>query len=889
MSHMFPANEWSAAAHSPLLTVVIPTYNEARRLEPTLQRITSYLQAQPYDWEIILVDDGSKDGTIRLEHQWMENWPQIRVLSNGRNRGKGYSVRRGVLAARGEYVLFSDADLSTPIEEVERVLPSLQAGYDVVIGSRALPDSRIISPQPLPRRLMGKVFRVLTGRLAQHGVKDTQCGFKGFHTIAARHIFSQLHTQRFAFDVEVLLLARALGYAIQEIGVTWANNRESTVSAGDPLRMLRDIWRMRQHVDQRLESARDVIPGPGVPAIALVKLVQIGGREHLPVGQLVDPERRAGDSLLLEPRPGEAQVALVAVTAEEAADAAHRYATQATASAARLGRGSAIAEVIQMLPLATSSVDLRTVESRDVPAGGATLLDKLEIATEREAAQQQHLAIRERVWARRRVIVRSLIIANLAGLIWWLLWLFNFGNAQNPVLYTALVIAESFSIVQVLGYWYTVWHDQKPERKRAHVAGTVDAFIPTYNEPVHVVERTVRAAVAMTYPHQTFVLDDGNRSEIGEMARRLGAEWITRADNKGAKAGNINHALERTAGTFFAVFDADHAPHPQFLDQMVPYMEDPRMAFVQAPQYYCNREQTYVAGGAMDQQEIFFGPICRGKGGLGAVFCCGTNMVMRREAVAEVGGFQEGSVVEDAVTSLELHTRGWHSQYVDEHLADGLAPEDLGAYLSQQRRWARGNLEMLLQRNVMARHMPFRIRFQYVWSALYYLTGLSSLVYFSLPVLFLLFGIQTVSARSTDFIAHFLPYIFVTIFILARSTEGQLRFRAIQFSYGLFPVFLGALWSVVSGGRARFIVTPKVRKEGSFYHLIVPQIAVITVSALAIAVGFAHYAGVSTITNSSWALFNIIMLWAMLRAAAPRQGQQADLMARNNVESEVAA
>lgn len=291
----------------------------------------------------------------------------------------------------------------------------------------------------------------------------------------------------------------------------------------------------------------------------------------------------------------------------------------------------------------------------------------------------------------------------------------------------------------------------------------------------------------------------------------------------------------------------------------------------------------------MDQQEIFFGPICRGKGSLGAVFCCGTNMVMRREAVVEVGGFQEGSVVEDAVTSLELHTRGWRSHYVDDHLADGLAPEDLGAYLSQQRRWARGNLEMLLQRNIMARRMPFRIRFQYLWSASYYLTGLSSLVYLSLPILFLLFGIQTVSAHSTDFIAHFLPYIFVTIFILARSTEGHLRFRAVQFSYGLFPVFLGALWSVITGGRARFVVTPKVRHEGSFYHLIVPQIAVIAVSALAIAVGFAHYAGASTVTNASWALFNIIMLSAIIRAAAPAQTQRADLGATRNAESEEVA
>lgn len=483
---------------------------------------------------------------------------------------------------------------------------------------------------------------------------------------------------------------------------------------------------------------------------------------------------------------------------------------------------------------------------------------------------------RQEEWAKRRLIVRLLIAANLVGLIWWLSWLFNFGNAANGLLYTLLVLAECFNVVQVLGYWLTVWHERAPERKRARVEGRVDVFITTYNEPVALVEQTVRAAVAMPYPHHTYVLDDGNRREMGEMARRHGARWITRTNNRGAKAGNINHALAVTDGDFFVIFDADHVPHPRFLDRLMPFMADPRVAFVQAPQYYVNRYMNYIAGGAMDQQELFFGPICKGKDGLGAVFCCGTNMVIRRAAIEDVGGFREDSITEDAATSLDLHERGWTSRYVGERLADGLAPEDLGAYISQQRRWARGNIDMLFRARVLRRRMPLLLRFQYAWSAMYYLTSLTTLLYLALPCLYLLFGIQTVSAQSTDFIGHFLPYIFTTIFILARSAEGRLRFRAIQLSYGLFPVFIGAFYSVVSGRKVGFAVTPKEGRAQSFYQLVIPQLIAVGVSGLAILVGLAHYAGPSTITNGCWALFNAVLLSGIIRAAAPQRAQARD-------------
>jgi cellulose synthase (UDP-forming) len=487
-----------------------------------------------------------------------------------------------------------------------------------------------------------------------------------------------------------------------------------------------------------------------------------------------------------------------------------------------------------------------------------------------DGAEDADLAPARRLARARRRTLRALIVADLGALAWWLTWLFDFRHAAIGPLYAVLVAAQLINVFQVVGYWHAVWRTRPPRRRAGRVPGSVDVFVTVYNEPLEVIEPTIAAAAAMPHPHRTLVLDDGNRPQVGVLARRHGAVWVTRPDNRGAKAGNINHALTTSSrADFFCVFDADHVPRPEFLDRMMPWFRDQRVAFVQSPQYYGNRDSSYVAGGAMDQQDIFFGPICEGADGSDSVICCGTNFVMRRAALDEVGGFREDSVTEDALTGLDLHARGWRSRYVPERLAVGLAPEDLGAYVSQQSRWARGNLELLFRHSPLLRKgLPLELRFRYAWAASHYLSGLSNLVYLVLPCLYLFTGIETVTATaSDDFIAHFLPYIFLTVFIFTRSCEGRLRFRAIQFNYGLLPVYLEALFSAVTGKRARFVVTPKTASTESFYNLVAPQLALVTITLSAIGAGLVDYQGPSTITNVCWALFNIAMLSALIRAA----------------------
>ena len=227
------------------LSVIIPAYNEAQRIGNTLRAIHAYLQRQPYSAEIIVVDDGSQDGTASLVRAF-DTRPPICMLQNDRNRGKGFSVRQGFLHARGEYLLFSDADLSTPIEEVERLLAALHESCDIAIGSRALPGSRVEVHQPWYRENMGRLFNLFVQALAVPGIHDTQCGFKCFGREAALAICQRMTTERFGFDVEMLYLARRLGYRVREVPVVWRNSPQSRVRVWrDSISMINELLRIR--------------------------------------------------------------------------------------------------------------------------------------------------------------------------------------------------------------------------------------------------------------------------------------------------------------------------------------------------------------------------------------------------------------------------------------------------------------------------------------------------------------------------------------------------------------------------------------------------------------------------------------------------------------------
>ncbi len=235
----------------PELSVVIPAYNEARRLPATLDRIEGYLTGRRLNAEVIVVDDGSTDATAQVVKSRAARWPALKLVSAPKNGGKGSAVQRGMAAASGSYRLFTDADLSVPIEELDKLLGPLRNGAAVAIASRGLRESDVQLHQPWYRETMGKFFNFLVRLFVLSGVHDTQCGFKVFTAESAQRVFPPLQTPGFGFDVEVLYRARQAGYQIAEVPTRWINSPATTVRTRQGLQAFLDLLvipgRVRKH------------------------------------------------------------------------------------------------------------------------------------------------------------------------------------------------------------------------------------------------------------------------------------------------------------------------------------------------------------------------------------------------------------------------------------------------------------------------------------------------------------------------------------------------------------------------------------------------------------------------------------------------------------------
>jgi dolichyl-phosphate beta-glucosyltransferase len=227
-------------------SLIIPAYNESQRIIPTLTRVLSYVAEQGWDAELIIVNDGSRDDTADIIRGYASQNPMVRLIENPGNRGKGYSVRNGMLNARGELLLFSDADLSSPIEEAPNLFQAIEAGADVAIGSRWLQSELQTERQPLHRQLFGRIFNVALRIILGLKYKDTQCGFKAFTHQAAQSVFALQRIERWGFDPEILFLAEKQGLRVAEVAVRWAHDEHGRINPlRDGVRMFLDALKVR--------------------------------------------------------------------------------------------------------------------------------------------------------------------------------------------------------------------------------------------------------------------------------------------------------------------------------------------------------------------------------------------------------------------------------------------------------------------------------------------------------------------------------------------------------------------------------------------------------------------------------------------------------------------
>jgi glycosyltransferase involved in cell wall biosynthesis len=251
-----------AMAH-PQLSIVIPAYNESARIEATLASVLECVETRHWDAEILVVDDGSTDNTAAIVQKWMARNPHLHLVKNPGNRGKGYSVRNGLLQAAGNIVMFTDADLSAPIEEAELLIEAIDAGADVAIGSRWLDKQKQTVHQPLYRRFFGRCFNWVTRKVIGLPFRDTQCGFKAFRRDTAQTIFRLQTIERWGFDPEILFIARKLKYTIVEVPVTWGHDERSRISyLKDGMKMLEEMGQIRTNslrgrYDQAIAALKD--------------------------------------------------------------------------------------------------------------------------------------------------------------------------------------------------------------------------------------------------------------------------------------------------------------------------------------------------------------------------------------------------------------------------------------------------------------------------------------------------------------------------------------------------------------------------------------------------------------------------------------------------------
>lgn len=431
---------------------------------------------------------------------------------------------------------------------------------------------------------------------------------------------------------------------------------------------------------------------------------------------------------------------------------------------------------------------------------------------------------------------------------WYLSWRPGAFNPRAPVFSAVVFAAELYGFVTVLLHLFMVWRLRSRMALPVPEGLGVDVFVTTINEPLDMVRRTLLAAIRMDYPHVTWLLDDGARPEMAELARELGVNYLSRTDSANAKAGNLNHALVHSRGEFIAVFDADHAPRHDFLTQTLGYFSDPRVAFVQTPQDFYNLDsfqhrciprKAFV----WTEQSLFFRVIQRGKDYWNAAFFCGSCAVLRRAALDSIGGFATGTVTEDLHTSIRLHKRGYASVYHPQPLAFGVAPATIRPFLRQRIRWGQGAMQVWWKEGViLGCGLTLPQRLNYLASMLTYFDGWQKAVFYVAPAVALATGIMPITAVNVEFLMRFIPYYVLTFWVFEEAGRGYGRSVMIeQYNMARFAAFA---WSTISSllPSPRFRVTDKAltdRRRSMAYTF--PQAAAFTLNLGAIPVGIGLY------------------------------------------------
>ncbi len=458
-----------------------------------------------------------------------------------------------------------------------------------------------------------------------------------------------------------------------------------------------------------------------------------------------------------------------------------------------------------------------------------------------------------------------------------------------------LFVLEVHAAVGLTLFTFSLWDvDRHPATRAVTTApGRVAVLIPTYNEGLEVLMPTIAAALAMHVPHETWVLDDGDRPEVARLAAELGARYIARPTHEHAKAGNLNHALTVIKADFIGVLDADHVAAPKFLAHTLGYFDDPGIALVQTPQEFYNVDSFEHEAGGVNQaateldgtaverfheQVLFYRILQPGKNRWGGAFWCGTGAVVRVTALRAVGGVATDTITEDIHTTIRLHRHGWRTVYHNEVRARGLAASDAATYQQQRHRWGTGAMQVLrIENPLIVPGLSLPQRLSYASTLLGWFDAWRSLGYLILPIVVILTGAVPINADPWLF-----AFAFSTTFIL-----GQLALRvlsrgchrpvlSILFEFVRMTPNILATLTLLTNQRATFKVTPKGRTGDGreLTHVPRPLTAVLGLSFIAVAWYAATLVGATPVVYAvpwavhaavAWMIVNVVLVWLAIR------------------------
>lgn len=469
----------------------------------------------------------------------------------------------------------------------------------------------------------------------------------------------------------------------------------------------------------------------------------------------------------------------------------------------------------------------------------------------------------------------------------------SFNSEVEAILGIGLFIAEVYVwAILILGYLQTSWPLKRtiePMPDDINLWPTVDIYVPSYNESLDVVRDTVLAAQCIDYPRdkiKIYLLDDGKRSEFAVFAADAGVGYITRDDNRHAKAGNLNHAMRITKGELITVFDCDHVATRAFLQATVaPFLKDPKLALLQTPHYFYSPDpferNLKAAREIPNEGALFYGPVQQGNDNWNATFFCGSCAVIRRSALEEIGGFATETVTEDAHTALKMQRLGWKSAFLALPLAAGLATERLGLHIVQRTRWARGMTQIFRVDNpLLGRGLKWQQRLCYLNAMLHFQFGLPRVIFLTAPLAYLLFNLNIIHSSASLIFAYVLPHLVMSLYVNSRMNG---RFRAtfwgeIYETVMAFHLIIPTLLTMISPKHGKFNVTDKggLLDVGFFdFNIVRPHVICAVLLLIGVVSGIvravAHdYFGVDPYVialNVGWALFSLIILMAAIAVA----------------------